>query len=101
MAGSQNIHASIFVQNSEDNPIRAQLLGGEHILLHSLEFVGTVTEVAAAGTNHDPQSNRELAAHRGNQAGARSHASFEKVAAQVNGVRATPLSRASRHNGVG
>ncbi len=57
MAGSMEINLAVFAENAKHNPVGAKLFGGDDILLHRLEFVGAVAEVAAPRTNHYVEPN--------------------------------------------
>ena len=76
MARPGHIYPPIFLQDSKNNSIRTQLLCGENVLLHGLEFIAAVAKVASAGADHHPYSYRDLATDGRDQPGAGSHAAF-------------------------
>jgi hypothetical protein len=90
------IDSSVFCQNSENDSIRAELLRRPYILLHGLEFIGGVAEIAATGTNHDKDAQRNLAQHSRDNSRTGSETSLEQAAAKLNPVRSAAIDRNGR-----
>jgi len=91
-----NIDTIAFMEYSQDEAVRADLLGRVDIIAHGLKFVIGITEIAGPRANQDMNGDAHVTASGLHETRARSDSAGGQVAAQFKAVRAT----ARRRDGV-
>ena len=75
------VHRSVFIENTEDQAVRAEITRLPDVFLHGGVFRIGVAEIGAAGTNHDEYTDSDASAYGGDQARGRRDATLEQIAA--------------------
>jgi hypothetical protein len=88
-----NIDTIVFMEYSQDEAVRADLLGRVDIIAHGLKFMIGITKIAGPRANQDVDGDAYVTASGLHETRARSDSAGGQVAAQFKAVRATACRR--------
>jgi hypothetical protein len=88
-----NIDTIVFMEYSQDEAVRADLLGRVDVIAHGLKFMIGITKITRPRANQDMDGNAHVTASGLHETGAGSDSAGGQVAAQFKAVRATAFRR--------